>query len=65
MAKTQWEYEIQNVETGDPVKAQQTMNEMGEEGWEIFVLLPGDTFKGIGLGWRWAIAKRPREATKE
>lgn len=65
MAKTRWEYEIQNVETDDPVKTLQAMNEMGEEGWEIFVLLPGRTFKSAGLGWRWAIAKRPREAAKE
>ena len=61
----QWEYQIQNFGIPDEdealKKAEEDLNDMGSDGWEIFAILPGTAIPGISKGaqtWLYAFAKR-------
>lgn len=62
----EWQYQILNFvianEDAGIEKAQSELNELGNEGWEIFAILPGTSIPGISKGaqsWLYAFAKRP------
>jgi hypothetical protein len=62
----EWEYQIQNfgiLDQDDALKkAEQDLNELGSDGWEIFAILPGTAIPGINKHaqtWLYAFAKRP------